>query len=418
MATVQEIREKFMSKYHITDEIFYKHTINTGDKAGPTYISANPDHQSVVKPIYVTVQSIDDFKEFGGIADSLYDNNTMVNDHPTLPEWDAAKTDLPYSELSPKEKADICQAYTTYIYGYSKKVQSYKEVIHKHYFPVQLPIFSAQDVIVTPGSPLVLSSDGDKPVVFNFHTVTIEPGGKIINEGNSTILVDKLIQETSKELANAQQSDLTNVGANGQDGTDGQDGGKGYQGSTGSPGSDGKHSCSTEAGQGGTGGNGKPGEPGNNGMRGGDSGILHVTVDIVEGPVTLMSYGGNGGNGGKGGNGGQGGNGGDGGYSTSHCSAGPQGRGGNGGQGGNGGNGGEAGNGGNLYYTYNQLGPNGSVSLGPPTKGTGGKGGMGGRGGDGGKGNPYGASGMSGSSGQSGNSGKIGTIYINGVRQN
>ncbi|MCD1257844.1 hypothetical protein B5M42_003180 [Paenibacillus athensensis] len=412
----QQIRTQFMSRFQISDDIVHKETITTAN--GATYISAHPDDQSVVKPTFVTIPSIDDFKEFGGNPDELYATNQLSVHHAPLTEWNASRTEVPYSELTTQEKADLCHAYQTYIYGHSQTVQSYKEALQKHYFPTQLAVMAAQDVVVTPGNPLILAGNGDQPTTFSFGTITIQPGGQIISQANATLLVDNLVQQTSAALDQEQpMNNFVSLGADGQNGAAGGNGGNGNPGSQGSSGSDGKSSCDTQAGQGNTGGTGNGGSNGGNGSRGSDSQVVRATLTVVEGPVTLMSCGGNGGTGGTGGNGGAGGVGGNGGSATTYCSAGSQGKGGQGGAGGNGGTGGDAGNGQNIYFTYQTLGDNGSVSLGVPTKGQGGQGGAAGNGGNGGQGNPNGGGGAAGTPGVNGNNGTNGTVYINNVPQ-
>ncbi|CAH1195778.1 hypothetical protein PAECIP111893_00756 [Paenibacillus plantiphilus] len=411
----QTIRTQFMSQFNLTDAIVHTTTINTGDTPGPTYISAHPDHDSVIKPTYVTIQNIDEFKQFGGNPDEVYHNNLMAEHHAPLAACDAALTSLPYSDLSVTQKSDLCQAYQTYIYGNSQNVQSYKDALQKHFFPAQLAVFAAQDVVVTKDNPLILSGNGDQPASFSFGTVTIQPGGQIINQANATLLADNLIQQTDNTTQPT--NNFISVGPDGQSGAAGGNGGNGNTGNQGSAGSDGKSSCSTGAGQGDTGGTGYNGTGGGNGSRGTDAQVVRATFTTVEGPVILMSCGGNGGAGGVGGNGGNGGQGGPGGSSSTYCGTGAQGKGGQGGTGGSGGAGGDSGNGQNIYCTYQTLGTNGSISLGTPTKGQGGQGGAAGNGGNGGTGNPNGNGASAGTPGANGKNGTLGTVYINNVPQ-
>ncbi|WP_341278008.1 hypothetical protein [Paenibacillus sp. FSL H8-0537] len=417
MLTAQDIRNQFMAKFSLTDEIIQKGTLTTS--GGGTYISANPNHDTAIKPLYVTIESIDDFKSFGGNSDEHYASNLLQEHHEALAEWDASNNHKTYSELSVLEKSAVCNAYQTYIYGNSNNVQSYKEVLQKHFFPAQLAVCAGQDVVVTPGNPLILAGDGDNPITYSFNTITIQPGGQIINQANATLLVDTLIQEEGGAMLadSPPTNNFVSIGADGQSGAVGGNAGNGNPGSQGSAGSDGKNSCDIQAGQGGTGGTGNPGTQGGNGSRGSDSQVVKATLTVVQGPIVLMSCGGNGGAGGVGGNAGAGGVGGNGGSSTSHCSAGAQGKGGQGGNGANGGNGGDSGNGQNIYCTYQSLGPNGSISLGVPTKGQGGQGGAAGNGGNGGQGNPNGGGGTAGSPGANGKNGTSGTVYINNVPQ-
>ncbi|MCG7409289.1 hypothetical protein MH117_17870 [Paenibacillus sp. ACRRX] len=411
MSVVNQIRSTFMSRYGLTDDILHKGTITT---SGTTYISADPALPSVVKPVYVTINSVDEFKEFGGNPDHLYTSGVMQEHHNVADDWPAAKTSLAYSELSPHEKAAICHAYTAYIYGNSQKVQSYRDVIQKHYFPAQLAVLAAEDVVVKSGDQLILSGDGDAPITYSFNTITVEAGGQIINTGQATLLANVLTQQGGDSSTYTYVS----LGTDAKDGAAGGNGGNGSSGTTGSSGSDGKDSCDTKPGQGGTGGTGNPGSPGGSGSRGSDAAPVNATLDTVDGPVTLGSVGGNGGNGGTGGQGGTGGTGGPGGASTSHCSAGAQGKGGTGGDGGNGGTGGDGGSGQSVYFNYTTLVTGGSITVVTPEgKGQGGQGGKGGNAGNGGSGNPQGGGGHAGQAGVNGTNGKLGTVYVNNVPQ-
>ncbi|WP_157999770.1 hypothetical protein [Paenibacillus elgii] len=409
MSKVDQIRSEFMSRYGLTDDIIYKGTITT---SGPTYISADPCHPSIVQPVYVEVASVDDFKEFGGHPDHLFASGDLEQYVPVPDEWPAERNDVPYNELTPYERAAICKAYTAYVFGYSPKVESYREVIQKHYFPAKLALFAGEDIVVEAGSPLNLVGSGDQPATYSYNSITVKAGGQINVTGQVTLLSNVLTQEAGDDPAYT----LLQQGTDGQAGAAGSNGGSGSKGAAGSSGVDDKDSCSTKAGQGSKGSSGQSGGPGGNGSKGTDGSPITFTFDTVNGPIVVSSIGGEGGAGGNGGNGGSGGDGGDGGAATSYCSKGLQGDGGNGGDGGAGGEGGDGGNGGTINLSYTTLSEGGSFQFIPPTgKGQGGQGGKGGNGGTAGAGNQAGTPGKAGAVGANGVNGTLGNVYINNV---
>lgn len=313
---------------------------------------------------------------------------------------------MPYHELTPYERAAICKAYTAYVFGDSSKVESYREVIQKNYFPAQLALFAGEDIVVNSGDTLTLSGNGDKPVTYSYNSITVKRGGQINVIGQVTLLSNVLTQETGSDPAYT----LLQQGIDGQSGASGSNGGSGNKGGTGSTGVDGKDSCSTSAGMGSSGSAGSPGGIGGNGSNGTDGAPITFQFGTVNGPIIVSSTGGQGGNGGNGGNGG------DGGAATTYCPKGQQGNGGNGGSGGNGGAGGKGGNGGTINLTYETLAQGGSFQFIPPTgKGQGGQGGKGGNGGNAGAGHTAGTAGSAGVVGSNGVNGTLGKVYVNNV---
>lgn len=397
-------------EFGLDESAIHMETIYTGATPGPTYLSAHPDFPSVIQPHMVTIQCVDELKRIGGIPDDLYENGLMQEHHNSLEEWNPARNRLEKSELTVKERDALCYAFKTYMFGNSKKVQSYKDAINQYYFPMQLALFAAKDVVVDPEHPLKIESQGDTPVVVSFNTVTVKRGGVIENQALATWEVNQMVLEDQ----NNPVYNFINIGTDGGAGGTPSPQGKAGVGDKGSNAVEGDKCCKTKAGQGGKGQRGADGKPGVSGENGGDTKEVVAKIKIVDGPLVALSVGGNGGVGGKGGKGGTGGDGGPGGNGTDHCSGGEQGPGGDGGDGGTGGKGGDGGSGSNVYIYYETLGPSGSISLGDPTgHGQGAKGGDGGEFGSAGTGNPNGADGHGGDGGPGGKAGAMGTIYVN-----
>lgn len=363
---------------------------------------------SDVEPITITIHSVQDLKDLAGFSDELY----------TEAEFDELLEAPPdYSKLSRVQRQpqspEMCDALEEYVWGNSSRVASYTDALNASRFPMQVAVYTGDDVTVTPANPLVIKGDGHgTPVSVVYKTITIEPGGQIIWEAAAGKLTasEMLFGGAHEEVLAATQEtgpSFVSRGADGGNGGAGAAGAPGSNGGNGSAGKNNKGSCDTAATDGTAGTAGAAGGTGTAGGKGGDGNVVAVSVDTLNGVVTLGSGGGNGGNGGVGGAGGKGGDGGAGGAGTSHCAAAKGGKGGNGGKGGDGGDGGDGGNGGKVTVTYTNGSPTPVVQ-----KATGG----GGQPGDGGAGGASGAGGNpNGGGGTAGGSGATGTAGVTGV---
>lgn len=159
--------------------------VDSSTHPGPITFSANPA-LSTFPPHIVTLTSVDDAKRLAGNPDEHYENGVMMEHHETLPEWPAHKTALEAHELSPEEKQLINKAHVAYIYGNSKKVQSYKDVIEKHNYPVEVAAVAIESLCLdATNSPFQVKSDAG----LNIGTLTICQGGSINFEANSHVTI-------------------------------------------------------------------------------------------------------------------------------------------------------------------------------------------------------------------------------------
>jgi hypothetical protein len=391
----------------------HKGTVKPRSGKGPILLSSDPE-ESAILPYFIEVHSLDELKRLGGIPDEHFAKNKIKAADFGLPQKSTinlAAQDL--RELSSAEVQELVTAGRAYVLGPSHAVAQYKEIFERLFMPAPVAVFSGENVIVTKDHPLVFS--GPNPVVANFGTITVEPGGQIRLQTNVTLTAQELHQVGANGKLSAGDftgQTVTSLGTMGATGATGGAGGIGSQGTPGSPGVDGKSSCDTQATMGGTGNPGTPGGDGGGGGTGGDANAGQFTLGVITGGLSVLTSGGNGGPGGPAGKGGQGGAGGPGGAATNQCGAGPQGAGGNGGPGGNGGSGGAAGAGAVLYIKYTTL--QGDVSTQTP-QGVGGAGGAGGPGGTPGTGSTAGGAGASGKPGAAGAAGKQGQVIVQPV---
>ncbi|NRN27203.1 hypothetical protein [Photorhabdus heterorhabditis] len=409
--TLSELREH----YRLTGIERHPKQLKTADFGGPVIFSDDPKI-ATVPPVFFTVQTIQELKRLGGVPDSDYGPGGMEPHHP-LPE--------PYSAERlanvTGNHADLCKAFSAYIYGDSALVKDYEDILNAKRFPLKVALYGGDSIIISADKPLIIQSRDNhgEPLVLVYEQITVEPGGKIIYRTNGAVQANTMTMVSSL----GSDSDPTNIINRGSDGNHGGNGANGTDGKTGghgNAGQDNKSSCAKAATSGTNGTYGTDGSAGSNGENGGGANDIVLKIAYLTGTVNLESTGGNGGNGGNGGKGGRGGNGGNGGGSTSYCSAGRGGSGGNGGKGNNGGNGGKGGDGGNIYVTYESGSPVFNAKSAGGMRGEGGYAGYGGGGGYGGSGSPSGSNGKIGASGNDGLAGATGVkgyVYINGERQ-
>jgi hypothetical protein len=283
----------------------------------------------------------------------------------------------------------------------------------------------AWDLTVAPAE-LGVDERDDVLNVVNLGDLLIEPGGRVIVQGNLLIFGCQQLRHQDGDAAGYQLGVLpTPYPVDRRSGP--RHGLAGSPGAAGAPGRPGVQpagvptmigfALSEPAGDGMNGTDGAAGEPGGAGGRGRTGGATktaEITIGRLTGSLTILAAGGRGGDGGPGGDGGSGGDGGDSaaGFRTTGGTvpAGRAGRGGRGGDGGNGGNGGHGGISSNVFVTLPAPSRNRLRVITLPAGG--GPGGAGGQPGRGGHGAGDGAAGRRGREGR----GRPGPeVFVNGT---
>ncbi|MBS9432462.1 hypothetical protein [Photorhabdus hainanensis] len=423
--TVAETLAKLHQYHHLVGIERQPKQLKTSDFDGKVIFSNDPETASV-PPAFLTVQTIQEMKELGGVPDSEYGPGKMEPHHP-LPEPFSAErlADVMGYHI------DLCKAFRAYIYGNSALVKDYEEMLNAKRFPMTVALYSGEKITITADNPLIVEDKDNygEPVVLVYDEIIIEPGGQIIYCTNGRIEANTLVGNGSSV-----QQGIINKGSHGANGVDGAMGSRGATGSDGGDGISDKYGCLIDATPGMDGAPGSAGAPGGDGAPGGGANDLTIDVQYATGIIRAVTLGGRGGNGGTGGLGGAGGQGGNGGSSgplkngeIRKCLSADSGNGANGGDGGNGGNGGKGGDSGNIYVNYSDGDPILEVESYCGFGGEGGRGGLGGIGGYPGdnpmphfpkKSEKYGFSGKTGRVGEFGDDGATGKIYINGKEKN
>ncbi len=163
--------------------------LNTAD--GPIVFSHDPK-ESTITPHLFNVNSVEDVKRLAGNSDQDYDNGVIEHHHQKLPEWDAKKNDLLPEDLEPEDNNNIRQAHIAYVYGDSKRVKSYKQIIEKHNYPMQVAAFAANNIEATAAnSPVLIKADNGAA---NIGTLTIYEGGSISFAGDTVVTIQNMVK--------------------------------------------------------------------------------------------------------------------------------------------------------------------------------------------------------------------------------
>ncbi|MFS2223864.1 hypothetical protein [Pantoea sp. B65] len=188
-----ELRQRFLDNLEKQGIPLSKVITDVVTSAPKSYLSDRPGVHSLIPANKLAVHSLDELKALAGNADEHYTSGLMqVHLHEDLPAWQENKNGYAPEELSVEENKNIVKAFKTYIYGHSEKVKSYKDIIHQHYFPMTLSTFAAENLTVTAGQTLIVDGSDASMV---FATVTVEAGGTIQFETNSSWNVQNMILE-------------------------------------------------------------------------------------------------------------------------------------------------------------------------------------------------------------------------------
>lgn len=399
---------------------FPQGVVDTGQQRDVTWLSRDTRFPSDSHATFFPVENVALQKHLGGISDEVY-RQGLLADHVVTPDvWDSRCNSFTATAgLTTQQKHAICQAHSAFIFGNSRQVASYEQIVNLVHYPCHLAIFSGKQLIVRKGHPLVTKAQFDgEPVVLFFEKLLIESGAVINCLSDTSIYVRELLQfegETdniiaAKDLVNAEPVVIQSLGEEGKRAHPGEHGSPGQDGTVGTAAQDGNMCCAIPASAGSQGLSGFPGKHGGNGSRGEDAFYLTLKVGYLQARVALSNYGGSGSDGASGGCGGAGGDGGSGGARSRFCPAGIVGIGGPGGNGGNGGRGGNIGDGRNIYVTCWRYAEN-SRFFAQPSRQKVGKAGPGGLGGKGGL--PGGLAGQPGQAGEDGQAGRLGLVFEN-----
>jgi hypothetical protein len=169
-------------------------SIRTADRPGGFVLSGDPE-QSHLPPTMIEVRDLAHLKELAGVPDEHYTSGQRSDKaipYPAPLSAQAAgllqsaqdKCELEF-HLQPADYENVRMAAEAYVHGNSAKVQGYEALINTLHMPTQMAAFAATEIIVSPGSPLILGPGTTTSL--NCASITVEPGGQIIVQTNASI---------------------------------------------------------------------------------------------------------------------------------------------------------------------------------------------------------------------------------------
>ena len=136
------------------------------------------------------IANLQELLAIGGNSDESYRNRTSSDSFVRYPQPASAMT-LPSlascnndvcqlkDSLSLEQHQEISKALHAAVMGDSSKVEDYHEHINAIHFPMQVALYAAQNITITPDNPLIINNPDNQPTSLVFGTVTVEPGGYI-----------------------------------------------------------------------------------------------------------------------------------------------------------------------------------------------------------------------------------------------
>ncbi|TFI53152.1 hypothetical protein BLD44_017600 [Mastigocladus laminosus UU774] len=173
----QERFESLLAEYNLNRN-FEVHSESLIIKSGSqVVISTTLDMSALFQPCLRSTKNLDQFKAWIGIPNSLFEQGvfSFTKELPSKPWMSKAVSDI--SSLSLAEQEDIERAGYAYLFGNSKLVDSYKEVLEKLHAPFEVAVCAIKKVVIESGGSLIIQ--GSRPAVLIFGELEIIEGSTI-----------------------------------------------------------------------------------------------------------------------------------------------------------------------------------------------------------------------------------------------
>src|SRR5205807_2176408 len=100
-------------------------------------------------PHMLTIHHVDEMKELAGNKDELYESGLMQEHHEVPDAWPDDQNQLTADMMGPEQRNTVHHAHLVYLYGNSASVNSYMAIINAVEYPRTLPVFAAEDLVIT-----------------------------------------------------------------------------------------------------------------------------------------------------------------------------------------------------------------------------------------------------------------------------
>lgn len=178
------------SRLGLTEADIYQGTLTTGGQPGPSYLSTKPQVPSAVEAKIVSIHTIEELKVLvGGSSGAAAPRN--------MPEpWPQSRQEADAKHLNESEERQVYAALRAILAGQEETVSSYLSIVERRYFPIQVGVFSVEDIVVKPDHPLVIEpEEGHDPLILNVNSITLEPGGQIFCHTPVIIIANKFVKQ-------------------------------------------------------------------------------------------------------------------------------------------------------------------------------------------------------------------------------
>lgn len=190
-----DMRQRIIDLFGLQESDFNKGTWNTRDVQGEAYLALHHAYTSGQKVVTTQINTQEELTQLLGIASE----DTVQSVEGSAPSisapWPTEKNTVPVRELNQQDEKQLRQALLATVTGQGYQVSSYREILNKRYFPMQVGVCTGDDIVVQANSPLVLNPQGHDLLIVNHNSITLEPGAEIQVEGPVAIYVQTFTKQ-------------------------------------------------------------------------------------------------------------------------------------------------------------------------------------------------------------------------------
>ncbi len=163
-----------------------------GPDTHPGQLVASPDPaESTIAPHMMVVPDVESLKALAGMPDSHYESGLMEEHHRIPDEWPRERNDVTAETASAQDLEQIHHAHLVWLYGNSSRVESYREAINAVEYPRSIPVFAAEELVITAAnSPYLITAESGHV----YGLVLIYAGGSINFQGNVDFSCQKMVK--------------------------------------------------------------------------------------------------------------------------------------------------------------------------------------------------------------------------------
>lgn len=191
LLTYQQERFEYLLAEYKLNRVSEVHSKPLIVKSGSNVvISTTLDLQTPFQPCLRITKNLNQFKVWIGMPNSLFEEEVFsftkeLPSNSCIPESFADK-----SSFSLAEEKDIQRASYAYLFGNSKLVDGYKEIIEKFYAPFEVAVCAIEKIVIESGGSLIIQ--GSRPALLILRELEILQGGNIKIYAPTNMTVQKL----------------------------------------------------------------------------------------------------------------------------------------------------------------------------------------------------------------------------------